>query len=179
MAGVGLETSNPIGIAGYGCLGLPSASHPKRLEYFSVDGITSSTLSHDFGHHTLPVGFVCHHMGSSCVNLRMTCYGGVHVMVARHICCAASIFIGRMRSAWLLIGTSLVSRVSVLLQVLGDCGGLLPLNPDAMAGNGLPLTPGRDVLKPAPFNDWAMSHEEGISQGNLDAWGASASVIGG
>jgi hypothetical protein len=74
------------------------------------------------------------------VNLRMTRYGGVHVMVAQHMCCAASISIGRVRSAWLLIGTFLVSRVSVLLQVFGGCGGLLPLNPAAMAGNGLPLT---------------------------------------
>jgi hypothetical protein len=30
-------------------------------------------------------------------------------------------------------------------------------------------TPGRDVLKPAPFDDWAMSHEGGISQDNLAA----------
>jgi hypothetical protein len=76
MAGVGLELSTPIGIAGYGCLGLPSASRSKRLEYSSVDGLTSSTSSHDFGHHTLPVGFVHHHMGFSRVILRMTRYGG-------------------------------------------------------------------------------------------------------
>jgi hypothetical protein len=65
-------------------------------------------------------------------------------MVAQHTCCAASISISCVRSTWLLIETSSVSRVSVLLQVLGGCGGLLPLNPAAMAGNGLPLTPGRD-----------------------------------
>jgi hypothetical protein len=103
MAGMGLETSTPIGIAGYGCLGLPSASRSKRLEYFSVGGLTSSTSSHDFGHHTLPVGFVRHHMGSSRVILRMTHYGGVRVMVAWHICYAASTFIAAgLKSEWRL-----------------------------------------------------------------------------
>jgi hypothetical protein len=28
------------------------------------------------------------------------------------------------------------------------------------------------MLKLAPFDDWAMSHERGISQNNLAAWGA-------
>jgi hypothetical protein len=93
----------------------------------------SSTSSHDCGHHTLPVGFVCHDMGSSLVILHTTRYRGVCVMVMWHICHAASVSIGCMRSTWLLIGTSLVSRVLVLLQVLGGCGGLLLLNPAAMA----------------------------------------------
>jgi hypothetical protein len=56
-----------------------------------------------FGHHTLPVGFVCHHMGSSRVILRMTRYGRVHVMVAWHICYAASISItAGLKSEWRL-----------------------------------------------------------------------------
>src|SRR5882757_2046846 len=63
--------------------------------------------------------FVCCHIGPSSVNLRTTRYGGVHVMVAQRMCCAASISIARVRSAWLLIGTSPVSWTSVLLQVLG------------------------------------------------------------
>jgi hypothetical protein len=87
MAGVGLETFSPIGIAGYGCLGLPSASRLKRLENLSLFGLVSSNSSHDCGHHTLPMGLVRHHMGSSCVNLRMTHYGGVHVMVAQRMLC--------------------------------------------------------------------------------------------
>jgi hypothetical protein len=81
-----------------------------------------------------PFFFVHHYIGPSIVNLHTTRYGGVHIMVAWHMCLVASISIGCVRSAWLLIGTSLVSRVSVLLQVLGGCGGLLPLNPAAMAG---------------------------------------------
>jgi hypothetical protein len=40
-----------------------------------------------------------------------------------YICRAASISIGHMRSMWLLIGTSLVSRVSVLLQCWEVAGG--------------------------------------------------------
>jgi hypothetical protein len=90
-----------------------------------VFGLVSSTLSHDCGHHTLPEGCVRRHMGFSHGNLRMTHYGGVHIMVAQHMCHAASISIGHVRSAWLLIGTSLVSRVSVLLQVVGGAWGLV------------------------------------------------------
>jgi hypothetical protein len=125
MAEMGLEMSTPIGIAGYGCLGLLSASRMKRLEYFSVGGLMSSTSSHDCSHHTLPVCFVCHHIGSSLVNLHTTRYGGVRVMVAWRICRAASISIGCVRSMWLLIGTSLVSMALAVLQVLGDAWGLV------------------------------------------------------
>jgi hypothetical protein len=59
-------------------------------------------------------------------------------------------------------------------------GGSYVPGPVAMTGgNGLIAagTLGRDVLKPAPFKDWAvsnaaLSHEGGISQDNLAAWGA-------
>jgi hypothetical protein len=73
-------------------------------------------------------------MGSSCVNFRMTHYGGVHVMVAQHICCAASISIGHVRSAGLVLGPTLSLWLWLFYRCLGVLGGSYVSDPVAMTG---------------------------------------------
>jgi hypothetical protein len=64
----------------------------------------------------------------------MTRYGGVRVMVAWHKCCAASISIGHVRSAWLVLGPTRSLRLWLFYRCLGVLGGSYVSDPVAMTG---------------------------------------------
>jgi hypothetical protein len=77
---------------------------------------------------------VRHHIGPSIVNLRMTRYRGVHVMVAQRMCCAASISISCVRSAWLVLGPTQSLQLWLFYRCQGVLGGLYV--PDLVAMTG-------------------------------------------